>query len=177
MRSPIPLRVPMRAFVLATLVALPATGRAETPDAEFAAKAASGSMMEVELGRHAAEKAADPDVRTFGERMVRDHTEASEKLRAAAEEAGIALPDAMQPQHRKHVEALTSLEGEDFDARYLALMIQDHGDEIAEFTAQARAGQSPIDRWAENTLPVLQRHLEVAQEIEQERRADAGGTP
>ena len=173
MRTPIP----MRALLLATIVALPAAGRAETPDAEFAAQAASGSMMEVELGRYAAENAADPDVKTFGERMVRDHTEASEKLREAAGEAGFSLPQEMQPEHRKHVEQLTSLQGEEFDARYLSLMIQDHGDEIAEFTAQARAGESPIDRWAESTLPVLQRHLEHAQEIEQERRADAGGTP
>lgn len=169
--------IPTCALLLAAVVAFPTASRAEPADAEFAAKAASGSMMEVALGRYASDHASDADVKAFGERMVRDHQEAGEKLREAASEAGITLPEQMKPEHRQHVEQLTTLQGEEFDARYLSLMIQDHGDEIAEFTEQAKGGDSPIDRWAESTLPVLQRHLEHAQEIEQQRRAQAGDTP
>jgi putative membrane protein len=41
-----------------------------TADHKFAMEAAMGGMMEVELGRLAAEKGASDEVRQFGQRMV-----------------------------------------------------------------------------------------------------------
>jgi len=46
-------------------------------DKSFMKDAAEGGLAEVELGQLAADKASNPDVKKFGERMVKDHTKAN----------------------------------------------------------------------------------------------------
>ncbi|MBA4166928.1 MAG: DUF4142 domain-containing protein, partial [Chitinophagaceae bacterium] len=52
--------------------------RSTTPvseaDSKFAVEAASGGMMEVQLGELAQQKASSQRVKDFGAMMVRDHT-------------------------------------------------------------------------------------------------------
>ena len=48
--------------------------------AKFAATAAQGGMMEVASGRIALQRAVDPSVREFGQRMISDHTAANAEL-------------------------------------------------------------------------------------------------
>ena len=52
--------------------------------AKFASNAATGGMAEVELGKLAVEKGADPAVKEFGQRMIADHTRANTELKAVA---------------------------------------------------------------------------------------------
>src|SRR3954467_6291880 len=47
-------------------------------DSKFVKAAAEGGLMEVELGRIAASKGTNPDVKTFGQRMVDDHSKAND---------------------------------------------------------------------------------------------------
>src|SRR6516225_8081933 len=49
-------------------------------DKKFIEKAAQGGVAEVETGKLAAQKAQSPDVKQFGERMVKEHSAANEKL-------------------------------------------------------------------------------------------------
>src|SRR4051794_35823757 len=50
-------------------------------DKTFVKKAAQGGLAEVELGRLATERAASPDVKKFGQRMVDDHSKANDQLK------------------------------------------------------------------------------------------------
>ena len=52
-----------------------------TNDKKFVMDAAVGGMAEVELGKLAAEKATNPEVKQFGQRMVDDHTKANDELK------------------------------------------------------------------------------------------------
>src|SRR4051812_47869935 len=61
-------------------------------DQEFVTKAAEGGLAEVELGQTAADKASAADVKTFGQRMVTDHSKANDELKAAASKAGANVP-------------------------------------------------------------------------------------
>jgi predicted outer membrane protein len=70
-------------------------------DLEFARKAAEGGLMEVQFGELAQEQAKDEQVVQFGERMVQDHGEANEKLKAIAEQKGIQLPQEL-PEDAQH---------------------------------------------------------------------------
>jgi putative membrane protein len=63
-------------------------------DRKFVMEAAHGGMMEVRLGRLAADKASSSDVKQFGQRMVDDHSKANSELMALASQKGITLPGA-----------------------------------------------------------------------------------
>jgi predicted outer membrane protein len=53
-------------------------------DQDFVMKAASGGMMEVELGNMAQQNASSQRVKDFGSMMVRDHSKANDELMSFA---------------------------------------------------------------------------------------------
>src|SRR5438105_13462235 len=57
-----------------------ASSAPSSADRDFMTKAAVGGMEEVELGRLATQKAANADVKAFGQRMVADHSRAGDEL-------------------------------------------------------------------------------------------------
>jgi putative membrane protein len=152
-------------------LAAPAFG---AEDAEFVKQAASGGMLEVELGRHVATNAADADVRAFGVRMAADHGAANRELAVVARGSGLALPTEMAPKHREMAEQLTALRGADLDRAYMDAMVKDHEQDVKAFEEQAEQGKTEVDRWAARTLPTLQAHLTHAQTLAE--RIEAAST-
>ena len=69
-------------------------------DAKFVHEAAIGGMAEVSLGKLAAEKATNPDVKQFGQRMVDDHSKANDELKTYASQKGVTLPADVDPPTR-----------------------------------------------------------------------------
>ena len=55
-------------------------------------KAAKGGMMEVTMGQVAEQKAQSDDVKSFGKRMVTDHSKANDELKSIASKKGVQLP-------------------------------------------------------------------------------------
>ena len=141
-------------------------GASMTADHKFAMAAAMGGMMEVELGRLAAEKGASDEVRQFGQRMVDDHTKANEELMQLASSKGMALPTAPDPKHASETQKLSALTGEKFDREYVKMMVGDHKKDVAEFQKEASRGMdADIKAFASSTLPTLQEHLQMIQRI------------
>ena len=136
-------------------------------DRQFMNKAAMGSMMEVQLGKMAQEKASSQDVKDFGQTMVQDHSKANQKLKDIAQENNVSLPQELDAKHRRTVDELSSLEGESFDRRYMDKMVEDHKKDIDTFQKEVQQGQHPeVTQFASETLDTLQQHHEMAQRIE-----------
>ncbi len=92
-------------IVAAALVALTGPAAAQVQvvsdqDREFVNKAATGNLAEIELGRVAAQRAARPSVRSFGERMVTDHGRSNAELTSLARSKGIEVPTALEPSQQ-----------------------------------------------------------------------------
>src|ERR1700730_13067236 len=60
-------------------------------DLDFIKNAAIGGMAEDELGKLAQQRAHSPDVKSFGDRMVNDHSRADDQLATIAKERGVAV--------------------------------------------------------------------------------------
>ncbi len=141
-------------------------GAAMKADHKFATEAAMGGMMEVELGRVAAQKGASDEVRQFGQRMVDDHTKGNEDLTQVASGKGLALPAAVDEKHQAEMRKLTALSGEAFDRAYVKMMLKDHRKDVGEFQKESARGSDPdIKAFAARTLPTLQGHLQMIQRI------------
>ena len=61
-------------------------------DSAFFKEAAQGGMAEVTLGKMAAKKATNEDVKRFGQRMADDHSKANEELKKIAASHSVTLP-------------------------------------------------------------------------------------
>src|SRR4030095_16530566 len=90
-------------------------------DKTFMHKAAKGGMMEVAMGRLAEQKGQSEDVKSFGKRMVTDHSKANDELKSIASKKGFQLPS------KEHTAKWTS------DKAYIDMMVKDHEKDLAEF--------------------------------------------
>ena len=132
----------------------------------FVNEAATGGMMEVELGRIASEKGKSQKVKDFGKMMVDDHTKANNDLKALASKKNIDVPAALTDDQTKDVDALSKKSGAEFDKAYVDMMVADHKKDISEFKdASGKLTDNDIKNFATATLPTLQKHLEAIQGI------------
>jgi putative membrane protein len=135
-------------------------------DHKFAMEAAMGGMMEVELGRLAAQKGASDEVRQFGQRMVDDHSKANEELMRVASSKGMTPPATLDAKHQAAIQKLSALSGEKFDKEYVKMMVGDHKKDVAAFQKEASRGMdADLKTFAASTLPTLQEHLQMIQRI------------
>lgn len=135
-------------------------------DSEFMVKAASGGMMEVELGNIAQQNASNPRVKAFGAMMVRDHGKANEELKTMAAVKDITLPATLSNEHQKHVDEMKKLTGAEFDKHYMDMMVKDHKEDIDLFDDTARDDEDvEIKAFAAKTLPILKIHADSAKVI------------
>ena len=124
-------------------------------DKTFMKKAAKGGMMEVTMGQVAEQKAQSDDVKSFGKRMVTDHSKANDELKSIASKKGIQLPS------KEHNAKWTS------DKAYMDMMVKDHEKDLAEFKEEATGGSDPdVKKFADDTAKVVQEHLDQAKEIQ-----------
>jgi putative membrane protein len=142
-------------------------GKLSSADHKFLLEAAQGGMAEVEASRLAMERASSQDVKQFAQQLMKDHTDANEKLMQIAQDKGVQLPKQLQGHHKQMMDRLSKLQGQEFDRAYMREMgLKDHKKDIQQFEKQARQGKDPeLKTFAEETLPVLQKHLSMAQKV------------
>jgi putative membrane protein len=124
-------------------------------DKTFMKKAAKGGMMEVAMGRLSEQKGQTEDVKSFGKRMVTDHSKANDELKKIAAEKNVKLPEK---------EPKVSWSS---DKAYMDAMVKDHEKDLAEFQEEAKNGSDPdVKKFAEDTAKVVQEHLDLAKQIQ-----------
>ena len=138
-----------------------------TGDTDFMTKAALGGMAEIELGKLAATKAQNPEVKQFAQKMVTDHTKAADELKAMAGEKNFSMPVRLDAKHQAVLDKLNGLSGAEFDKAYVEAMVADHEETVATFKSEAEGGKdADAKAWAGKTLPTLQMHLEMIKAIQ-----------
>jgi putative membrane protein len=135
-------------------------------DADFLVNAASGDMLETELGDLAQTNSGTPRVKAFGAMMIKDHGGGGEKLKALATAKNVTLPDSVSRRQRKEIEDLQKKKGIDFDKTYIRTMISNHKDDIKAFEKAASKGvDSSIRVFASSRLEMLHKHLDSADNL------------
>lgn len=86
---------------------------------------------EIDTGQLALQRAADASVRTYAQRMVAEHTQVEEQLRANLERSGIAPREtdrsrALRASTASTLTPLSQRSGADFDREYMRVQVQQH---------------------------------------------------
>jgi putative membrane protein len=134
--------------------------------ADFVKEAAISDMFEIQSSKLAAGKLTG-DAKAFAERMIADHTKTTNELTSAAKRENIPLPAAMDSAHQDKLTKLSNTDARDFSKRYFDDQVSAHKDAVSLFQRYGRGGDdATLKNWANTTLPTLQHHLEMAQNLD-----------
>lgn len=136
-------------------------------DQQFVDFAAQTDMVEANLGQLAQNVAAKQDVKDYGQMLVTDHTKDYNNLYAAAQQASLTVPNAIDAEHNKAmIDPFQKLKGAAFDHRYLAEMVAGHTKALAIYKKEAADAQNAgLKSYAQSAIPVLQKHLDDAKAL------------
>jgi putative membrane protein len=124
-----------------------------------------GDNTEVQMGRLAERMGASREAKAFGRMLVHDHGMHKTKVAALARRMHVPVTNDLKPDARDEEGKLRSMRGRDFDRDFGNAMVMDHQMDVADYEAQARDGSPQTKQLAEQTLPVLHRHLDMAQRL------------
>ncbi len=137
-------------------------------DIRFAAEAASASLLQVQLGEMALERAVSPEVKALAQRIVSDHKRIAEDLKQVADQRRIVLPTEPGQDHKEIIDLVNSQSGIAFDLAYMNQMVDLHKDLVKQYENAAEEGADiNIRTFASKQLPLLRQHRQMAESMEE----------
>jgi putative membrane protein len=144
--------------------AKPAPNAANNQDKLFVRQLSVGSRAELKLAKLAAGKTSSGGIKTFAQRMEREHTDSWNRLQKVGKGAKVEVPADIDAEHQHVQTDLSKLSGVDFDRAYLTSQIEDHQKTVNLLLWHISYGQNAeLLRYSADTLPVIIDHLEHAQ--------------
>lgn len=136
---------------------------------EFAESVAQSDGYELAAAQSALAQSRDPRVRAFAERMIADHEQMARALHDAAKAAGLEPPHPhVGGDQMRFLASLQSLRGVEFDREYGRQQMLVHTSALAMMRSYADKGSdSNLRRMASSSIPIVERHLQTARELQQ----------
>jgi putative membrane protein len=139
--------------------------------ADFIKEAATSDMLEIESSKIAEQKGNAAE-KMFAAQMITDHTKTSTELKGlVSADMKPAIPTALDDSSQKKLDKLRDAKPADFASDYDPMQVSAHKDAVSLFERYAKGGDDPkLKDWAGKTLPALQHHLEMAQDMNKNRK-------
>lgn len=139
---------------------------------DFVKEAVTSDMLEIKAARVAQQK-GNADEQKFAAQMIADHTKTSadiEKLIASGD-VKAQLPTSLDSNAQGKLDELNKAKAEDFASIYDPMQVSAHKDAVSLFERYSKGGDNAkLKDWAGKTLPALQHHLQMAQQMNDNRR-------
>jgi putative membrane protein len=137
-------------------------------DKDFVLTASEGGVAEVALGKLAAEKAQNPDVKSFAIKMVHDHSALNDKMKPVAMQLGVTPTENMNAAHDAKYAELKVLTGDAFDKAYIEAMAKAHHEDLKAFQQEASsAGDPHLKSVVAEGEKVIAMHTEMVDKLAQ----------
>ncbi|HEY2471310.1 MAG TPA: DUF4142 domain-containing protein [Terracidiphilus sp.] len=142
-------------------------------DQQFVDMAAQTDMVEANLGQLAQNTAESQPVKDYGQTLTTDHTNDYQQLSTAAKQAGLNVPTAIDAAHNKAmIDPFQKLKGAAFDHKYAQEMVAGHTKALEVYKKEAADAQNDaIKSYAQAAIPVLEKHLSDAKDLEKAKAA------
>jgi putative membrane protein len=135
--------------------------------ADFVKEAAISDMFEIQSNKLGEERGNAAE-KSFAATMVADHTKTSSELKALVSGGAVKaeIPTALDSAHQSKLDKLKADKGDSFSSDFDSMQVDAHKDAVSLFERYAKGGEDPkLKDWAGKTLPALQHHLEMAQNL------------
>ena len=148
---------------------------AQTPtDPQIAGIVQTANRIDIEQARLALRKSSNAQVKEFANQMISDHTSLEKSVNDLAKKLGVTPAPSetskqLQQQAAEEMKKLRSLKGKAFDQEYVSHEVAYHQAVIdaAKSTLIPNAKNADLKSALENAAPLLQGHLQHAQQLQQ----------
>jgi putative membrane protein len=136
----------------------------------FATKVAASNAFAIQSSQLAGDRAERGEVKSFAKQMIDDHTKVGQDFKLAVQAANMsAPPEDPDAQQKAEIEKLQNARGRSFDQAYVSAQRQAHEEAVSLFRAYTRNGAAgPLKEFAQKTLPTLEQHLKMIQDVSQQ---------
>jgi putative membrane protein len=160
----------LRTASLVTILGLFANSAFAQSPAEFINDASAKGMADIEASRLAHQKSESKEVKDYTIVVINDRTTANQHLAKIAKQ--LDLPVAPREEVVSEAQSLMPelQDGASFDMAYAASQVKTTEEAIEQLQQQAQTTDVPeIKAFAEETLPKLQNHLQMAKALQASR--------
>jgi putative membrane protein len=131
---------------------------------KFLKEAIEGNLAEVQMGQLAQKNGSSEAVRSYGQMLQKDHSDANQKATAAAKSVGLTPPSEPNSKQKAMYDRMSKLSGANFDREFAKHMVDDHKKDIKAYEKEAKTSDA-AGAYAKEALPTLHKHLEAAQSL------------
>lgn len=155
-----------------------ASGSLSKSDQNMMKELAQANMAEIEAAKLAQQKSNSEQVKNFAQKMIDDHTKASEQLQQLAQAKNVTLPTQLDAKHKAEIDKLASLSGDKFDKMYMSRGgVRDHRQAHALLSRiEKNAKDSDLKTLASNMMPTINDHWKMAKEVRGEQTTATGSS-
>ncbi|MGH8140989.1 MAG: DUF4142 domain-containing protein [Steroidobacteraceae bacterium] len=133
----------------------------------FITRTANAGQVEIDTARYALAHSNSADIKQFARRMIADHTKANGELKQIAAHDGYSAPTGLDTADQEALAQLEFKHGAAFEAAYASSQDRAHMEVVAQFkrAEQDHRLDPAVRRFAQMTLPVLEDHLQMANQL------------
>jgi putative membrane protein len=155
-------------FALAVVSAPALAQKMDNNDAAAMKQLAQSNLNEIAAGKAAVSKAESPQVKSFGQKMVDDHSKMLEDLRTLAKAKGVVLPESASAKDMAQMKMIERKSGAEFDREYMQHMVKDHEKDLKDSEAlSAKAKDAEFRTAVQKAHGKIKEHYDMAQRLAQ----------
>ena len=138
---------------------------------EFIQKATMGNQFEILSSQEAIQRAQNPKVKEFAQKMIQDHTQVEKDMKAALKEANMSSsitdPVVLDSDHQEKLDDLKKSDADSFDENYIDAQNEAHEKAVDLFSDYSKDGENQVLKaFAAKTLPALEMHKQQVDTLE-----------
>ncbi|HEX4122107.1 MAG TPA: DUF4142 domain-containing protein [Verrucomicrobiae bacterium] len=126
-------------------------------DRKFLRDASQDAMAVEQMSQIASQETENPGVKQITEKVARDYTGASEKMRGLEKNLAVAAPAELDKHSAREIDKLEGLSGAEFDQAVLRELVKSQQACLLKIQQEAAIGSNAkVKEFASATLPPLQ---------------------
>jgi putative membrane protein len=133
----------------------------------FMVKAAEAHLAEIGMARLAKLRSKNRGVKNYAGMVLKDHTEALDRLTKLMKEKNVAPPKMIEERTSVDMARAWKLSGPEFDREFANMMVADHKTTLELFRKTSLEAHDPeVQDYVDAVIPTLDAHLIKAQELQ-----------
>jgi putative membrane protein len=153
---------------------MPGMSGGMTGDKGVVTEASKSDYTEITFSQLALQKATNPKVKAYAQKMITDHNQLEAEMKPVADKLGVTPVTSLDAKHQQLYDQLNAMSGADFDKTYMQDMDQDHHMALDTLkSAEPTIQDKQLKPIAKKAVKVVAMHTEMADKMVK----SMGGTP